>query len=380
MFSFIRKGLLKPESKEDYILYLSKKYRSSCLFFLCFLLLTQFCVSLIDNNYKSGLSSLLPLAQFFIVLVSFLGCRSKLLDVLMLSISIITPLIMSYSENEFLAALIVPFYMIGTCMFFFDFNVNITLIHAAIQIIITKFITYPRILEKVHGLSSEQLITAGFATTHSIMKTALIFVGFMLYSYNSRSKMITKFSYLYKQVTSRNTYLETKSSSLEIVAEEQRMIILTFSHEFKNALNGLLGSLRILSEITTDKRSIELLGSANVCSYMLRNFAHNLLDSGKLEQRQLEVSYERCDVAQFFANSWQVISEMIKNKRLKGFIKISKDVPKTLMLDSQKLFQILLNMTSNSLKFTQEGQIYFLVHWYPIDENICEVEEVHSLS
>eukprot|EP00331_Platyophrya_macrostoma_P003705 CAMPEP_0176427462 /NCGR_PEP_ID=MMETSP0127-20121128/12579_1 /TAXON_ID=938130 /ORGANISM="Platyophrya macrostoma, Strain WH" /LENGTH=471 /DNA_ID=CAMNT_0017808979 /DNA_START=651 /DNA_END=2066 /DNA_ORIENTATION=- len=160
--------------------------------------------------------------------------------------------------------------------------------------------------------------------------------------------------------------------------KEKEAYLLVFSHEFRNALNGLLGSLQLLSDFIVDSKLKSLLSSANVCGTVLRTITQNLLDAGKYEVEKLETACSNTDLGEFLTNFWQVAAELIKNKNLRGFVKINKNIPANLMIDNQKLLQVLLNLTSNSIKFTDEGHIYFVIDWVSSQEKIRFSSESNS--
>ncbi len=80
------------------------------------------------------------------------------------------------------------------------------------------------------------------------------------------------------------------------------VFIYTFSHELKNTLNDLRGTLSLAYDTTKYTRVLQFLSSANVCGEVLKNFVNNILDYEKLENGNLEVSTERKDVMHLIQN------------------------------------------------------------------------------
>ena len=128
----------------------------------------------------------------------------------------------------------------------------------------------------------------------------------------------------------------------------------------------LLGNLYLAVDTAKDPQVLQFLSSAKVCGEVLKNFIHNILDSGKLENGNLEVSAERKDVMNFMQNVWAICGRIIQNKRLQGCLEIAKNVPRFLKLDEQRMIQIILNLTSNAVKFTEKGQVRIHVSWQTI--------------
>ncbi len=56
-------------------------------------------------------------------------------------------------------------------------------------------------------------------------------------------------------------------------------------------------------------------------------------------------------------NIWTICGRIIENKRLQGYLEVEKNVPRYLELDEQRMIQIILNLVSNAVKFTQKGHV-----------------------
>ena len=144
------------------------------------------------------------------------------------------------------------------------------------------------------------------------------------------------------------------------------VLIYTFSHELKNVLNGLLGNLTLAYDLAKIPQVIQHLSSAKVCGEILKNFIHNILDSGKLENGNLEVSPERKNVMSFMQNAWIICGRIIQNKRLKGSLEVERNEPRFLDLDEQRMKQIIMNLVSNAVKFTEKGYVRIHISWQTI--------------
>ena len=228
-----------------------------------------------------------------------------------------------------------------------------------IEPVVIKFIA-----EKTKAEITGNFVTAVTMNSWQVYLTAIILL--LLRRYND--SLINQVDDLKMDLVAANERLLQQNKELEKALETKEMFIMSFSHELKNALNGLLGNLHLMSKITIDPRTTQLLHSAYACGEILKNFVYNLLDYPNCESGDLKLSLENCSVASFFEKTWNVVKELIQNKRLTGFLKISKDVPSHLILDKQKVFQIILNLVSNAVKFTETGRVYIVVQWF---ENPC---------
>mgnify|MGYP000907624740 CR=1 FL=1 len=145
--------------------------------------------------------------------------------------------------------------------------------------------------------------------------------------------------------------------------EIKELFIQNFSHEMNNAMNGLFGALYAAKEKNQNPQVAQNISIAEACSELLRTFVCNVLDSEKMEPEQINLCLQTNSSATFFKQVWDIVKELIRNKRLNGFMKVSKRLPQIMQFDHQRLLQIFVNLTINALKYTQKGQIYFVVEW-----------------
>ena len=167
------------------------------------------------------------------------------------------------------------------------------------------------------------------------------------------------------------TYISQQQAFLRLEASEQRnteieaqkTCLMSFSHELRNLINGLIGNVQLISIRTIDERTRELVSNAQVCGDLLLYLVNNILDTGKVEVGELEINPVEESVYNMLEKIWGVCSELIKRKGLRGSIRIQKNIPKILMIDHYRLSQIILNLVGNAIKFTENGSIEMTVQW-----------------
>ena len=240
----------------------------------------------------------------------------------------------------------------------------LAIIHLVIQTLVLQIYGTQGIMDQLKTMSSDEIA----ATVQSALNICLFSTTLNLLAvdkfHSYLSTLLRKIGALTDDLSKANNRLNSQNLKLQNNLEMKDVFIYTFSHELKNALNGLLGNLTLAYDSASkDSQVVQFLSSAKVCGEVIKNFVHNILDSGKLENRNLEVSPERKDVMSFMQNVWAICGRIIQNKRLGGSLEIDKDVPRYLELDEQRMIQIILNLTSNAVKFTEKGQVRIRVSW-----------------
>ena len=158
--------------------------------------------------------------------------------------------------------------------------------------------------------------------------------------------------------------LENKVSDLDSALQDKENFILSFSHEFKNLLNVLLGNLNLVAKVNYPP--IHKLVQATLLSgEVMRLMVLNVLDTGKHQNTaNLEIKPQRIHLPSLLENIWSLCAEIITtNDRLSGKLLLSTQMPHFLRLDPQRMLQVFLNLVSNAVKFTERGSVVIKIQW-----------------
>ena len=154
-----------------------------------------------------------------------------------------------------------------------------------------------------------------------------------------------------------NKKLKKSNEELQEALQEKENFILRFSHEIRNPLNSLLGNIELCYEQAMDNELEQMLKDAKVSGEILLQLLNNVLDTAKVAVGRLEVSINSHNIRTFLERAWIICSEIIRKKRLQGYLSVNTNVPEVLEFDHHRLMQILINTISNAAKFTDHGQV-----------------------
>ena len=129
-----------------------------------------------------------------------------------------------------------------------------------------------------------------------------------------------------------NSYSEVKEASKrERESYDQlKTFLLSVSHELRNPINSLLGSLNLALQEMPSKAVCKYLETGKICTELLLQLINNILDSGKAELGTLEVNPRAIDLKDSLAKVWEISKELIQNKGLQGILIVDKNVPPNL--------------------------------------------------
>ncbi len=129
------------------------------------------------------------------------------------------------------------------------------------------------------------------------------------------------------------------------------------SHEIRTPLNAVIGFSDLLSKMVTDKKQKSYLSSIQTAGKTLLTLINDILDLAKIEAGRLDIQLEAIDPKIIFAELEQLFTLKMAEKGLEFRIEMDEMLPPALELDENRLRQVLLNLISNAVKFTEQGYI-----------------------
>ncbi|MEA5599906.1 hybrid histidine kinase/response regulator HrmK [Nostoc sp. UHCC 0252] len=153
--------------------------------------------------------------------------------------------------------------------------------------------------------------------------------------------------------------LSASNQELERTNQLKNQFLANTSHEIRTPLSSIIGFTHLLlaqGYEPTKERQQEYLHIIQSSGKHLLALINDILDLSKIEANQLEVQWETVDVPLLCSNVLALVKEKAANKGLKLRLEIDSEIT-TLVADSLRLKQMLLNLLFNALKFTSKGSV-----------------------
>lgn len=158
--------------------------------------------------------------------------------------------------------------------------------------------------------------------------------------------------------------LKQTQHSLEIAVEEANQansargrFLAMMSHEIRTPLNGVLGLLQLLQETPLNKDQFEYVDNAIASGEGLLTIISDILDFSKIEANKLELSDVPCNLRALMKQLTQLLSMRVEEKSIALKVEVDPIVPDWILIDQQRLRQVLLNLLGNAIKFTDYGSV-----------------------
>ncbi|WP_291736634.1 ATP-binding protein, partial [Leisingera sp. F5] len=133
------------------------------------------------------------------------------------------------------------------------------------------------------------------------------------------------------------------------------------SHEIRTPMNGVLGMLRSLSDDGLPPRQMERLRAALVSGQNLLKILNDILDYSKIESGALKPEISTFSLRELVTDIVVLLRPGADSKNVHLWLDAPEDLPDAVQGDAAKLRQILFNLLSNALKFTEEGEVILRV-------------------
>lgn len=140
-------------------------------------------------------------------------------------------------------------------------------------------------------------------------------------------------------------------------SEAKSEFLANMSHEIRTPLNAILGFTDLMSRTKLDDVQREYLSIVDQSANILLEVVNDILDFSKIEAGKLELSVEKSDLYEMLAQLRSLIDPQLKNKKLSFKLSLSESLPHYIWVDALRLKQVLMNLLSNALKFTERGKI-----------------------
>ncbi|NOU50460.1 response regulator [Pseudoalteromonas sp. JBTF-M23] len=164
---------------------------------------------------------------------------------------------------------------------------------------------------------------------------------------------------LEKRVQVRTEKLKEAAQQAQRSTHAKSRFLANMSHEIRTPLNGILGTIELLKECDDlNSEQAQLLHVCSQSSTHLLNVINNILDLSKLEEGQAEAQISCFSVMELVDSTVNMVKPLADEKSLTLDTNISPTVPQFVRSDIARLQQVLINVLSNAIKFTENGYVH----------------------
>lgn len=133
------------------------------------------------------------------------------------------------------------------------------------------------------------------------------------------------------------------------------------SHEIRTPINTIMGMNEMIERECQDENILEYNDHSKAATTMLLDIVNELLDISRIESGKMDVARVKYDVSSFYQEIYRMVEYRASKKNLAVIFQIDENLPRGMIGDERKLRQILLNLLTNAVKYTEKGSVSLVV-------------------
>ena len=151
--------------------------------------------------------------------------------------------------------------------------------------------------------------------------------------------------------------VEEQNEILQHLDQKKTQFFANMSHEFRAPINAIMGMSEVILFNSKEDNIREYAGDIKNASKMLLHLVNDILDLSKIQAGKMEIVPVEYETEDLVRNVGNVIRLMVQDKSLAYEVNIAKDVPKRLFGDEIRITQVLTNLLTNAVKYTDQGKV-----------------------
>ncbi|OFX28100.1 MAG: hypothetical protein A2033_11965 [Bacteroidetes bacterium GWA2_31_9] len=178
--------------------------------------------------------------------------------------------------------------------------------------------------------------------------------------------------YISRDITKQKEYEEKLKLSMNLAEDANQAkskFLANISHEIRTPMNGILGFTEVLIDMERDSKKTEMLSLIKTSGETLLKLINDILDLSKIEAGKVSIinkEFNLSDLIESVVDSFKIVAE---SKNLTLRYNNIDDFTSNVIGDPLRIKQVLVNLVSNAIKFTNEGEVKIIFNIKKLENN-----------
>lgn len=167
--------------------------------------------------------------------------------------------------------------------------------------------------------------------------------------------------------------LKVALNEAKLANETKSIFLASMSHEIRTPMNGIVGMVEILKQTELNVEQLDFLDIIGISADNLLTILNDILDFSKIEADKITLECTTLSLETILTTVSEIVRKQVNDKGIELIIYIDHKLPSLFKGDPVRLQQIILNLVSNAIKFTDKGEVFIEISKGKITEDRINV-------